>query len=49
MSWCKTKLQQLSSKKEEDFTEDDWETYYYCLSIINSEELEVSYLNNEKF
>lgn len=47
MSWCERKLKELNTKGEENWTEDDLETYYYCVSTLNSEENEAAYLNGE--
>ena len=47
MSWCERKIKELYNKCEVNWTEDDLETYYYCVSTLNSEENEIAYLNGE--
>lgn len=46
MSWCELKLKQLKEKGEENWDEDDLETYYYCKGNLEIDAAEEEYLDS---
>lgn len=47
MSWCERTMKKLIEKGRDNWTEDDYETYYYCEGTLDSIAAEIDYLNGE--
>ena len=48
MSYCEAKLKELKEKPKSEWTEDDFEDYYYCKSVVVSAHFEEAELNGEE-
>ena len=49
-NWCQETIESLELKKQNGYylTEDEWEDYCYAKNAIESEEVEIAYLNGEE-